>query len=231
MTEKEETLDLILSIEDSSVENENKVLAPLMEEIALIQDQGIIGFVKAVLLKAPQHFWTMPSAFSSTEECPPDELDKGGNLLHTKRVVRIVMDLAMCQNMDQEDTDRLIAAAILHDVSKGGFGDQPRYDDMHPYTVDTLVEVIRSIEFKRASEGESAIMWANIEDVDAILRIIRCHDGLLSPIPETIPITPVEWILHFANTVAKNLHCYADPNREIQYWRWVPPEVDDGQPE
>ena len=86
---KKSILDELLN-EDISFkanEEEDKLLAPLMDEIDLISNQQIKLFVRSVLLQA-KTFWKIPSSFSGKYH-PVDEHGSGGNVLHTKRVVRV----------------------------------------------------------------------------------------------------------------------------------------------
>src|SRR4051812_2735855 len=93
MSEKD-LLEELLNADDTGdmtaeeQESENKILSPLLEEINLIHDQTIRIFVRAILVRV-KNFWKIPSSFSGKYH-PPDERGPGGNVLHTKRVVRIV---------------------------------------------------------------------------------------------------------------------------------------------
>ena len=85
---KDSILDEILNKEKDSISitEENGILQPVMEELDMISDDNIKSFVKSILIRADS-FWTIPSSFSGKYH-PSDEHNQGGNLLHTKRVVR-----------------------------------------------------------------------------------------------------------------------------------------------
>jgi len=48
------------------------------------------------------------------------------------------------------------------------------------------------------------------ETIQSILRLVRCHLGPWSPIPETYPITYMDYIVHVADNIASKLHTYID---------------------
>lgn len=205
----------------SNFDLEDQKLAPLLDEISIIQNPDIRGFVRAILY-AVDHFWSAPAS-ASVEDHPLDEAAEGGLVLHTKRVIRTVLLLAESQLRSSEEIDLLLAAALLHDVTKMN----PDYDYMHPYTVDGLVEQI-SIrdELDPSSYDRSGTkgLLADPETLVVLMRLIRCHEGAASPIPETLPVTQMEWILHWANIIASNLDNLVD-GRDIKGWRWKEPNA------
>lgn len=224
-----EVLKRVLAIADDTAETENAVLLPLLDEIDLIQDPLIMSFVRIMLINAPAAFWIIPSTLVAENERPPDELLLGGNVLHTKRVARVAHMMADAQGITGDDLDIIVAAAILHDLTKGGIDEENvQYDDMHPYTVERWVEGVRRKEFSSSSEDQSSSLWTDEKDIHRIMRLIRCSEGPWSPIIETVPLTSHEWILHFANLVAANLHRIVDPGAPVQHWRWIlpPPAID-----
>lgn len=207
----------------ASFEKEDIKLAPLLDEINLIHDLTIKSFVRSILYQA-ESFWKIPSSFSGKYH-PPDERTAGGNVLHTKRVVRIVQILCRSQERGQPEIDILTAAAIIHDVTKGITREDNtcRYDPMHPYTIDQFVGLVLSNdELNISTANRSSGLYLSDEILAQILRLVHCHMGSYSPIPETIPITGLEWILHFADVIATQLHHVIDGG-DIQDWRWNAP--------
>lgn len=201
-------------------EIENSILEPLLEEIDLIQDPMIASFVRSMLLKA-HIFWEIPSSFSGRYH-PPDEREEGGNVLHTKRVVRTAEILCESYGLGTFDKNLIFAACILHDLTKGVLwpGEElPSYDPMHPYTVDRAFHAARNMDIMN-SETESSVLSINDEYVQQILRLIRCHMGPWSPIPETIPTTIEEMIVHLADNIACKLHVIVDGDEIIEE-RWA----------
>lgn len=220
----EDLLDRLLSSDNGEAgnpqfEKENEILAPLLEEINLIKDQGIRSFVRSVLLNVP-NFWLMPGG---RKHHPADERQEGGNVLHTQRVVRICSILSEAFSAIEVEYDVLIAAALIHDVTKyvdwSGDG-QLTYDRMHPYTLDRLIDNIQDQEEKHNPlEARSTIRDCDPDVVDTILHIVRTHLGVWSPIPETHPLSMADWTLHLADNIASKLHVIVD--KEEQPWRWV----------
>lgn len=195
---------------------ENETLAPLLPEIELIQDQGIRLFVRAMLLRTPV-FWRIPASFSGKFH-PPDEHGFAGNVLHTRRVVRIVDLMCTCQERSATERDIMIAAALLHDATKGVEWSEGNtgYDPMHAYTVDRLVYDALNEDTEHAQD------WTLVdqESVNSILRLIHIHLGPWSPIPETYPVTTLEWSLHMADAIASRLHTIIDGD-EVLLERWM----------
>src|SRR5947207_1860022 len=124
-----------------SLEEEDEILKPLLTEIGLIQDQNVRSFVRSVLLKADPTFWTVPSTFSDKDFNPPDEKKPQGNVIHTQRVVRAAELLCEAQERPPHEVDLVLAASILHDITKCTFSPDGEvlYDPLHPYTVDAIV--------------------------------------------------------------------------------------------
>jgi hypothetical protein len=185
---------------------ENQILSPLLDEINMIQDEHIKSFTRALLL-AVDEFWEAPSSMSGVYH-PPDERGSGGNVLHTKRVVRIVDLLAEAMERSTYETDMLLSAALLHDITKIVRWDKSTvgYDKMHPITVTVLFERVRQSELDAIEELASNTLELDAGTIEQILRLVRCHMGKWSVTPELIPITPFEMTLHWADMVAAHLH-------------------------
>jgi len=200
-------------------EEENSVLSPLLQEISFIKDDGLKSFVRSILFRC-KSFWDVPSSFSGKYH-PPDEHNKGGNVLHTKRVVRAVRILSESHNLSPEENDIVIAAALLHDITKGKIEKDGSfsYDSMHPYTVGEFVKFCQDDDRKNASDIGSNTLYVSEEDVQTLLRLIRCHLGPWSPVPETVPITYLDMIVHLADNIASKIHIIADGERSLSR-RW-----------
>jgi HD superfamily phosphohydrolase YqeK len=186
---------------------ENEKLYPLIDEINLISDDAIKSFVRSVLFKA-ENFWDIPSSFSGKYH-PKDEHGVGGNVIHTKRVARIAAIFADSYTLSEEERDIVIAACLLHDVCKGVKDSQNsavRYDPMHSYTVGKFIEKCRLHDKKTASESDSSTLYLSEDVIQSILRLVRCHLGPWSPVPETYPITYLDFIVHLADNVASKIH-------------------------
>jgi len=194
-------------------EEEDKVLEPLLSEINLIVDNSIKSFTRSLLLQA-KIFWKIPSSFSGRHH-PIDEHGPGGNVLHTKRVVRTAQILSESYSLSVEEKDLLISACLIHDITKGvaaydGEEENFFYDPMHPYTVGHYVKKCQENDKKYASESSSSTLFLEEETVQAILRLVRCHLGPWSPVPETYPISFLDMIMHIADNIASKVHTIAD---------------------
>lgn len=219
---KESILDEILNKESDSIslEEENKILKPLEEEIEMISDVNIKSFVKSILLRA-DGFWTIPSSFSGKYH-PPDEHNEGGNVLHTKRVLRAAKVISDSYSLSVEERDLVYAACLLHDVTKGVLDKEKgyfHYDPMHPYTVGKFVEKCQQYDKKYAGESQSSTLFISEETIQSILRLVRCHLGPWSPVPETVPITYLDIIVHLSDNIASKVHYIVD-GEDIIEDRW-----------
>jgi hypothetical protein len=205
----------------SSMGKENEVLSTLLGEINLIVDESIRSFVRSILIRNDL-FWKIPSSFSGKYH-PSDEHGEGGNVLHTKRVVRIASYMSESYSLSQEEKDIVIAACLLHDVCKGvheGGSDDCRYDPMHPYTVGKFISFCLEKDKKFASESESSTLFLSEDIVQSILRLVRCHLGPWSPIPETYPITYLDYIVHLSDNIASKIHLVIEDSDLINpKWR------------
>jgi hypothetical protein len=191
-------LDEILNHEKDSItiEEENAILMPLADEIEMIQDSNIRSFIRSILVRADS-FWDIPSSFSGRYH-PKDEHNKGGNVLHTKRAVRAAEVISDSYSLSKEERDIVYAACLIHDLTKGVKSNEDptsfHYDPMHPYTVSKFVEKCQENDKKYAGESQSSTLFVSEETVQSILRLVRCHLGPWSPVPETVPITYLEII-------------------------------------
>ena len=207
---KKSILDELLD-EDVSFkanEEEDKLLSPLIEEINLISSHQIKLFVRSILLQA-KTFWKIPSSFSGKYH-PADEHGVGGNVLHTKRVVKVSAVISDSYGLIAHEKDIVYAACLLHDVTKGIAHDDSKedffYDPMHPYTVGAFVKKCQENDKKYGSESASSTLFLDEETVQSILRLVRCHLGPWSPIPETVPSSYMDMIVHLSDNVASKLH-------------------------
>lgn len=220
---KESILDDILNKEKDSIsiEEEAFILKPLIEEIDMIVDEGIRSFVRSILIRSTS-FWTIPSSFSGKYH-PSDEHNVGGNVLHTKRVVRASKVISDSYSLTTEERDLVYAACLLHDITKGiQSKDDDKsfvYDPMHPYTVGRFVEKCQEHDKKYAGESQSSTLFTSEDTIQSILRLVRCHLGPWSPVPETIPITYLDVIVHISDNIASKLHYLVDGNEIIED-RW-----------
>lgn len=227
MSNSNKILESLMQEEDKeessqAFKKESEFLEPLMKEIELINSQPIQYFVRSLLMRAHE-FWYAPSD-CSPGMFPPDEYRDGGLVTHTKRVVRIASLLAKAYEFNTEETDIVLAAALLHDITKTmrlneDDSDELFYDPMHPYTVGRFVTNVHEEDRLFGDESQSTVMYIEDAILDSIMRCIRCHLGLQSPVPETVPITMPEMVVHLADLLASKVHYIVD-GEEINYARW-----------
>ena len=191
------------------IDEENSILSPLLDEINLINDEGIRSFVRSVLLKAGI-FWSIPSSFSGKHH-PKDEHGPGGNVLHTKRATRIADTMVDSYSLSSEERDVILAACLIHDVTKGIPAEEDghfHYDPMHPYTVNQFVTECQKFDKQYGKDSLSSSLFISEDSLQTILRLVRCHLGPWSPVPETFPITYMDYIVHIADNIASKIHEY-----------------------
>lgn len=199
--------EIITSNKKDTLSNEDEVLDLLLSEINLIKNDNVRSFVRSILLKADS-FWKIPSSFSGKYH-PPDEHNQGGNVIHTKRVVRIANIMCDSYTLSDEEKDIILAACLLHDVTKGVETDEEEtfvYDPMHAYTVQKFVERCIDYDSEFGDDSSSTTIFLQEEVIQTILRLIRCHLGPWSPVPETVPITYLDYIVHLSDNVASKIH-------------------------
>lgn len=212
---------LVQKHESFSLKEENDILQPLLEEIDLISDDTIKSFVRSILLRA-EIFWKIPSSFSGKYH-PADEHNEGGNVIHTKRVVRVANIMSDSYSLSAEEKDLVLAACLLHDLCKGVVSEDKcsfQYDPMHPYTVGKFITHCQNDDKKFANESQSSTLFLGEDIVQSILRLIRCHLGPWSPVPETYPITYLDYIVHLADNIASKIHTVIEDSELINpKWR------------
>lgn len=213
--------EIIGSNKKDSQNQEDEFLSDLLDEINMIVSDDIRSFVRSILIKA-KSFWNIPSSFSGKYH-PPDEHNEGGNVLHTKRVVRVAAIMSQSYSLSDEERDIVIAACLLHDITKGissGDNDSFYYDPMHPYTVQGFIEKCVEHDKEFGDDSSSSCLFVQEEEIQSILRLVRCHLGPWSPVPETFPITYLDYIVHLSDNIASKLHlCIEDSELINEKWR------------
>lgn len=118
--------------------DEGRLIAELGARVKLIGNPSVRIFVQRMLSRTPNAFYTLPASYRHHLY---DERRKHGNLLHTLRVVDIVLLIADACNASQGARDILTAGAILHDVCRRGiFGETRQSRKDHPQLVRKLAE-------------------------------------------------------------------------------------------
>ncbi len=158
------------------------LIAALNARSRLIIDPSIFGFVRKMLDLAPAAFYRRPA---STRHHAFDEREEGGNLLHTIRVVDMVLIMADVCRIDNVSKDILVASAVLHDMFRHGIdGEQEHACDNHPALV------------RRVAEANNL----TCRYYDNIMVVVEHHMGRWGSPPFT-PRLSIEGILHIADSI------------------------------
>lgn len=184
-------------------------------ELELIVDPIIRRFVEFILAKA-EPFWASPAS-QIPHAHPEDEYSQNGLAVHTKRVVKILSITVPSVKLTEREADCLYTAGFLHDITKAVWKDKDQkevfHDEFHAYTVEGF---IRWCQYA----SESDLSQQNLPDLDPeildlVLRLIRCSHGIWSLVPETVPASQLENLLHNADMIAAHLHYIAETDTSI----------------
>lgn len=166
------------------------MVASLDNEISLIQNGLIRRIVILTLERAPNYFWEAPSS-SSGKHHPPDEFQPRGNILHTKRVVKVGVDICRALKVSPEEEDFVIAATILHDICKFGYPDNCGHVvQEHGALVAQVMVDAKILDVDNLNE-----------DLIVILNLISTHMGRWG-IPYDYPRETLAFIVHLADYIA-----------------------------
>jgi hypothetical protein len=197
--------DIIVQNKNESASKEDEILKPLLAEVELIKDESIKSFVRSVLVKS-NLFWNTPAGHN-LDLFAPDEMGPNGNALHTKRMARISEYMCKSYSVTDEERDCVLAACLLHGVSKffEDLSGNVMYDDMYAYTSGLFIMDCIEIDKQSGNDAFSSTLFITEESVQAIMRLIRCHMGPWSPVPETFPITYLDYIVHLSHNISLNI--------------------------
>jgi hypothetical protein len=215
--------DILDNDKSNSTAEEDLILDPLLNEINIISSEEIKSFVRSILLKS-EYFWSSPEVENEPDR-PFDETGPLRSILHTKRTIRTAAILSAVYLLSQEEHDTVIAACLLHDIVKYKdleVGDKVHqiYDPFHPYTVSDAVSLAQAIDKENLQENVSTTLFLSQENLFSIMRLIRCQLGIWSPIPETYPVTYLDYIVNISVTIANNLHhIIGDSDLIDERWR------------
>ncbi len=163
------------------------LISELNARSRLIINPSIFGFVRKMLDLAPAAFYQRPA---STRHHALDERKEGGNLLHTIRVVDMVLIIADVCVVRKREVDVLIASAVLHDMFRHGIdGKEEHSCDDHPSLV------------REVAEAHSL----TCDDYETILAGVENHMGRWRQGPNlprlTTPRLTLSNILHLADSI------------------------------
>lgn len=99
-----------------------------------VTNADVTRFLIFAMDRFPDYFWEVPA---SRNHHPPDERKKGGLVLHTRRTIKVSLDMVRFHELNYWEKDVLIAASVLHDSFARGVPPNvgKASDDMHPFYV------------------------------------------------------------------------------------------------
>jgi hypothetical protein len=164
----------------------------------LIKNEEIKNFVKKCMEFAPDYFWEI--LLSSTGKShPQDERGNGGEILHTRRVVKLADDLCRSFNIVDLERDCVIAAAIMHDWTKNG------YPNNFNHTVAGHGALWISIVTKFMRPDEVV----NSKFIPIIGRLIGCHMGRFD-MPFIVTTNKIDLVIQIADYIASREYIKID---------------------
>ncbi|RLI62847.1 MAG: hypothetical protein DRO67_06770 [Candidatus Asgardarchaeum californiense] len=174
------------------------------DELSLIGTPVIKEFIISCLEKAPDYvFYDCPSS-SSGKYHPLDELAGDGTVLHTKKVFAVAYDLTRALDCEHH-RDEVLAACILHDITKQGLEKSGHTVKDHPQIAAQLVADVYKDKFKDKMDRNSAVL---------IYYGVYYHYGLWTnkkvakPLPQ---YTPEELCVYLADYIASKRFVEVDP--------------------
>lgn len=98
-----------------------------------IKNEAIRNFTRYCLENAPIYFWSKPSSSSGKYHGGQNNGD-GGLVRHSLTTAMFGLEFARMEKLSPDETDAVIAAAILHDLCKYGMPGGPHTTPDHCYT-------------------------------------------------------------------------------------------------
>lgn len=163
-------------------------------ELELIINEDLRMAVKSYMEDAtPDYFWT-DGASSSGKYHPQFAQGEGGLVRHTKAVVMFAEELLRMSSyayMKDEYKDYVIAACIIHDTQKYGFGDTINKEEYKNHARNA------AIAFKRFCETE-----LDYKPSEFLLNAVAAHMGQWSTDRADRPFTSIDRCVHMADYMA-----------------------------
>ena len=187
----------------------------LEQATAMINDPALKALVAQGLKTAPELFYTAPSS-SSGKYHPADEINDGGLVLHTARVVTMAQHLADFYGVSKQERDILTAGLILHDTRKGGDESWKTLKDYAPDHGDVAARAIADLKGADSAKGKEVIrlaanhmaQWTQITDPEAK----PSPDGRVKSKSEPRPPSDkLEQIVSYADYLASQDNVYVLP--------------------
>lgn len=162
------------------------LVVELYSQIELISNPSIRNFVQDLVGLGRSSFFTRPA---SRNHHLPDERGESGNLLHSIRVIKIVLVIADACSVTEDVKNILVAAATLHDLRRYGPKDEFDYScENHPLLVRKMAE-------------EHSL---SCDYYELIMRIVENHMGKWGK-PPFAPNVGLDEVLHLADCIEAHL--------------------------
>lgn len=141
-------------------------------EIQKITNGEIKEFLLASINKFPEYFWEAPASVSKYHY--PDEREKGGLVLHVRRLCKLVDDVVRMHALNYWERDILISACVLHDSFARGIppNDGNSSDPLHPVYPEYMLPY--------NTFGDNYIKDRKV--YDEIMECVSSHSGRFSPV-------------------------------------------------
>lgn len=200
-----------------------KTMKLFEREIALIKSESLRRVVYDYMNDAdyvPDYFWT-DGASSSGKYHPQFSQGMGGLVRHTKAVVMFAEELLRMSSyayMREEYKDYVIAACIIHDTVKYGWGkeiDKSEYANHADNAAQSFEEYCKN--------------YTDYTPHYLLLQAVRSHMGQWSTNKEDRPFTSVDRCVHMADYMASR--AFIDiPSIVLDYDRVVIEECEEDLP-
>jgi cardiolipin synthase len=199
----------------------------LEQATAMIGDPALRALVQQGLKTAPEMFYTAPSS-SSGKYHPADEINEGGLVLHTARVVAMAQHLADFYEVSKQERDILTAGLILHDTRKGGDDNWKTLKDYAPDHGDVAARAIADLKGAGTAKAKEVIrlaanhmaQWTQVVDPNAKPSPDGKIKSTRDPRP---PADKLEQIVSYADYLASQDNVYVlPPGYEADYLKDIP---------
>lgn len=155
-------------------------------ELSMIKDESLKASVLNILERHVSRRLTIEPASSTGKYHPDFARGEGGTIRHTKAVVFILLTLLQTRpDIDDSLKDKLIAAAILHDMCK--------YDDINRHTLFVHPNLMCNVCYNHSMQEVGDIVathmgqWTTTRQSSVVL---------------DYPSTENQWLLHYADYLA-----------------------------
>lgn len=168
----------------------NKLL--IEGEIRKITGADIQDFLFSAIEDFPEYFWEVPASRSKYHY--PDEREKGGLVLHVRRLCKLTDDIVRMYELNKWERDVLLAACILHDSFSRGIPPNIKNasDALHPFYPELMFPY-----------NAYADRYLKDERVyDEIMSCVASHSGRFSPIKSVISNKKLPTIFHMMDYIA-----------------------------